>query len=127
MSDASGVAITCDIVPVDDCLSPANGLRLFRVLQEGLNNVLKHAGATEVTINGTRVGDTIVMRLSDNGRGFDPAAARPTNAGHGFGLIGMTERVRMMGGSMAIESAPGAGTTITIELRCDAKASGVSA
>ncbi len=79
----------------------------YRLVQEGLTNVVKHAGATRVHVRVTDLDDTIEILLRDDGRGFDP-----TGAGTGFGLIGMRERVALVHGSLEVGSEPGEGTTL---------------
>jgi signal transduction histidine kinase len=93
---------------------------LFRVCQEALNNIVKHSGATAAWLDLTRDSTHVRLVIRDNGKGFEPAAASPTVAGDGFGLMGMTERARMMGGDLTVESAPGKGTTVTIVVPCSA-------
>lgn len=116
VAGASGIAITCTLADVDNHVPPEIALKLFRVAQEGLNNVVKHSRATEASIEVTLEPARIRMTIQDNGRGFDPDEISPTSAGDGFGLVGMAERTRMMGGDLTIESAPGRGTTITISV-----------
>lgn len=85
---------------------------LFRIVQEALTNITKHAGATEVHI-ALKASDTgIHLRVADNGRGMDAAAAR----GHGLGLVGMEERARELSAQFRLDSTPGHGTTIDIHI-----------
>jgi signal transduction histidine kinase/ligand-binding sensor domain-containing protein len=116
VSDASGITITCRFDAVDRELSTETALRLFRVAQEGLNNVVKHSGATRASIEVTLEPAHVRLTIQDNGKGFDPGDVSPTSAGDGFGLVGMAERARMMGGDLTITSAPGRGTTIMISV-----------
>jgi PAS domain S-box-containing protein len=90
---------------------------VFRVLQETLTNVAKHARPERVDVNLERSASEIVLTVQDDGRGFDPAQA--PNAGS-FGLIGLRERAYLVGGDLAIDSAPGRGTRV--ELRVPVKA-----
>jgi signal transduction histidine kinase/streptogramin lyase len=114
IADASGIAITCDLSDPGDRLSKDTALRLFRVVQEGLNNMVKHSKASTATLALALDGQTVRLTMTDNGRGFVPDAVTPTTSGDGFGLVGMSERTRMMGGTLTIQSSPGQGTTITI-------------
>lgn len=85
---------------------------LFRVLQEALTNVMRHAQAHTVEV-GLRVDQGMLcLSISDDGCGFVPDAARTTS----FGLVGMRERVLMLGGSLALRSAPGEGTTLSVRI-----------
>jgi signal transduction histidine kinase len=118
VADASGIPITCTLAEVRGRLSDETALRLFRVVQESLNNVVKHSRATSASLEMSLGQDGIRVALHDNGRGFDPAQNVPTQAGHGFGLVGMAERTRMMGGVLTVDAAPGRGTTITVVVPC---------
>jgi two-component system, NarL family, sensor histidine kinase UhpB len=93
---------------------------LYRVTQEALANVGRHAGATCVEVE-IDVGDGgIELRVRDDGMGFDPGAvARSDDAGRGagLGLSGMVERARLVGGELDVRSAPGGGTTVTLRIR----------
>mgnify|MGYP002717702588 FL=1 len=95
-------------------LSDAKAIGLFRVLQEALTNILRHAQAHSVEISLRVQGQQLCLRVSDDGRGFDPAAV------HGsFGLVGMRERVLMLGGTLSLDSHPGAGTTLCVYVALD--------
>jgi signal transduction histidine kinase len=87
--------------------TPELELALYRLVQEALTNVAKHAEASEVRICVTDSDDMVVVEVLDNGRGFDPGAASD-----GFGLVGMRERVALVGGSLDVRSEPGEGTTV---------------
>jgi signal transduction histidine kinase len=84
---------------------------VYRVVQEAVTNAVKHAGADVVSVSVTETNGVIAVRVRDEGDGFD-TAEQPG----GYGLIGMRERVESLGGALAIESAPGAGTTVTVRL-----------
>lgn len=88
---------------------------VFRIAQEALTNVAKHAAATAATMELTFADDALHLMVKDDGRGFDPAAALHTNARRrAWGLLGMQERVALVGGSWTVESQPGQGTTIQV-------------
>jgi signal transduction histidine kinase len=92
------------------------GTVLYRVAQESLTNVYKHAQATRVRIHLRQLGHAICMEVIDNGR-----AARPVNPANGaahqrLGVLGMQERVRLVNGQLAIESIPKRGTTVRVEI-----------
>jgi PAS domain S-box-containing protein len=91
-------------------ISDAVATHFYRVAQEALNNVYKHAGATRVSVILERTSRELRMIVEDNGGGFDADSTRAAHAG--MGLLGMRERARLVGGSLEIESSPGAGTTI---------------
>ena len=86
---------------------------LYRVVQEAMTNVARHAKATRVDILAERRGDRVMVMIEDNGEGFDPL--RVQRADH-FGLLGMKERAEALSGSLTLESSPGAGTTIVVEV-----------
>ena len=89
---------------------------LFRIAQEALTNVLKHAHATLATLNLTMLGPTIRLAISDDGVGFKPGATRRPNQRLSLGLMTMQERAEAVGGRLAIDSAPGQGTRIIAEV-----------
>lgn len=89
---------------------------LFRVAQEALANVVRHAQATEVRLSLTEIPDAIRMEISDNGRSFPVDKVLQGKNRKRLGLIGMRERMEMVGGSLVIESAPGKGTTVRAEI-----------
>ena len=90
---------------------------LYRIAQEALNNVMKHARARQVTIRlqygRTAVHPNVCLQVRDDGIGFDPLTAR--NAG-GMGLHSFEERAAKVGGRVTLESSPGKGTTVTVEI-----------
>jgi signal transduction histidine kinase len=81
---------------------------IFRIVQESLTNVIKHAEAERVDIDVTEHAGRVTLMIHDDGRGFDV-----TTRGEGFGLLGMRERVSLVGGELRLDSAPGSGTTVT--------------
>jgi len=83
----------------------------YRLVQEALNNAARHGGAERAKVEVIESGEKLRLRVSDQGRGFDPSAKSD-----GFGLIGMRERVTLAGGTLELQSAPGTGTTITAVL-----------
>jgi PAS domain S-box-containing protein len=99
----------------DERLPVAAEIALFRVVQEALTNVRKHAQTQQVRIELRRREDEICLEVQDYGRGFDPAAA-PVESGPGerVGLAGMQERIGMLGGKLEIHSEPDVGTTVAV-------------
>jgi|GEM_PF-685655 len=89
------------------------GLAIYRIIQEGLANIWKHARATRVLVRITRTGKSLRLSLADDGRGFNPKRPGPRNArGSGLGLAHMRERTVAIGGTFSIESSRGRGTRI---------------
>src|SRR2546422_4319539 len=95
-------------------LRPEAAVALFRIAQEALNNVAKHAGARQVRIELAGDAEEIVMRVVDDGAGFDPAAAA---RGKRWGMKTMRERAEAAGGRLEVDSAPGAGTVVRASVR----------
>ena len=95
-------------------LSPQVETCLYRIAQEALNNVFKHAQAARVSVILERRGGEAVLVVEDDGVGFDPAAAAAAGAedGRGLGLVGMRERAALLGGTVEFESQPGKGATV---------------
>jgi signal transduction histidine kinase len=92
---------------------------IYRVAQEALTNVTRHAGATVVELELQEDEGAAELRVLDDGDGFDPSAiARTSSEGPsgGLGLVGMAERARLVGGELDVRSAPGGGTTITLRV-----------
>ena len=87
---------------------------VLRVAQEALHNALRHSGATRVDVTLERSGPGAVLRVTDDGSGFDPQAIR--SAGRHLGLVSMRDRSSGVGGTLTVESAPGKGTTIDMEV-----------
>jgi len=90
---------------------------LFRVIQESLTNVVLHAQASRVDVLISQRNGQVVATIEDNGVGFIPSSA--TFEDH-LGLFGMRERVEMLGGKFTVESSPGKGTTVNVEVPCHA-------
>jgi signal transduction histidine kinase len=111
LAESSGIEIEF-VSPVDARLPEETETALYRIVQEALTNVVKHADAQHVSILLTRQGGTVTVVVEDDGRGFDPAATRE----EGFGLEGMRERVALLGGTIRIESRKGAGATLKVEV-----------
>lgn len=119
----TGVEVDLAVSGIEERLPPELETVLYRVVQEALTNVAKHAQATRVTISLERHDHTVVLRVADNGRGL--AFARRDGvldlsrdripSGH-LGLFGMQERVSLVGGTLRLSSQPGQGTTVLVEL-----------
>ncbi len=113
--DAFGRELECDWdVSVDDeRVDPATALTAFRAVQECLTNVRRHARARVVTVRVALVDDRLALSVADDGVGFDPAQAWGATRS---GLAGLRERVTMSRGEVRVESAPGRGTLVAIEI-----------
>ncbi len=99
-------------------LSPQYETALFRVAQEALTNIARHAHATRAAVIFEQRPNIVRLEISDNGVGFNPEAERAGRyaSGSGLGLVGMRERITLVGGRWSIQSAPGEGTRVVVEL-----------
>lgn len=109
--------VTCEVAsdPEDIVLDEASSTALFRICQETLTNVARHASASRVDIALTKGRRSVELAIADNGHGLDAAEPKDPRA---RGLLGIRERVRALGGVVAITSRPGQGTTVTVSLPC---------
>ena len=99
-------------LPGDGRFPPEVETALYRLVQESLTNIVKHARATSVSIVLTAKAGSVAVIIEDDGIGFEPER----ESGDGIGLLGMRERVGLFGGRLVLESRPGAGTTIVAEV-----------
>jgi len=98
-------------------LDPDLETLVFRIVQEALTNVLRHAGADRAEVGVSRIGTLLELRVSDDGKGFDPQAVLAGGeAATGLGLRGMRDRLELFGGRLEIFSSPGRGTLVTAEV-----------
>jgi signal transduction histidine kinase len=111
LAKSAGVKAKVTVSPEFGRLPAAVEAAFYRVVQEALHNVAKHAGATTATIEMKREGDLVSLLIEDDGVGI---SAKPTNSRQTFGLAGMRERVGNIGGKMKISSARGKGTRIEV-------------
>jgi signal transduction histidine kinase len=111
-TEQTGIAVGFESLLPAARLTPEIETALYRIVQESLTNIVKHAQAHSVSIVLGRKSDTVSVIVEDDGVGFDPD--RPREGG--LGLIGMRERVSLIGGRLTIESRPGAGTTFVAEV-----------
>jgi len=99
-----------------EALENAKQAVLFRVAQEALTNVVRHARATEVKISIRQVDDSILMEIKDDGKAFDVNKTLQSRGNLRLGIVGMKERIEMVGGNLSIESIPGIGTTLLTKI-----------
>jgi PAS domain S-box-containing protein len=97
-------------------LNSARRTVLYRVVQSALSNVARHAHAGRVDVTIRKLRDRVCMTIQDNGKSFDPARLRYRTRGQRLGLLGMRERLEMVGGRFELKAAPGQGTTITAQV-----------
>jgi signal transduction histidine kinase len=111
-SEQTGIAVDVESALSDDRLPTEVETALYRIVQEALTNIVKHAQASRVSVLLTRRPRSVAAVIEDDGRGFDLGATRDG----GIGLIGMRERMALLDGRLDVESTPGAGTTIVAEI-----------
>jgi signal transduction histidine kinase len=108
----SGLSTTFDVQGELNIPAPVEEA-LYGIAQETLNNIYKHARATSIAVSLLQVAEKVIMEIKDNGEGFDRAAIQ----GHGgLGMHGMAERAAQVGGELTVESTPGRGTVVRVEV-----------
>jgi signal transduction histidine kinase len=112
-SESTHIPVACEADDRAHDLSRGAALALFRILQEALGNAAKHAHAKQITVRLSRSDDSVSLRVSDDGAGFDPSSLGTSG---GLGLIMMRERATQLNGKFEFESVPGRGTTITMTI-----------
>lgn len=115
-SERSGIRCELEIGAPDLELQDPQASALYRILQESLTNVARHANATQVDVRLDYDGGAVTLRVRDDGRGFSVNEVRK---GKSYGLLGLRERTYLLGGEVRIDSAPGKGTTIEVSVPLD--------
>ena len=115
-ADSAGVEASANVTGNPRPIPAEAEVTVVRAAQEALANVLKHAGASRVVITLSYMNDLVALDVIDDGAGFDPERGPADTPEGGFGLRSMRERIEQLGGSLTIESAPGEGTTLVVEL-----------
>jgi signal transduction histidine kinase len=110
--ESSGIPVELETGTSGERLPGEIETALYRIVQEALTNVVKHAQAERVSVVLTRRGGAVAVVVEDDGRGFDPDEA----GADGFGLVGMRERIELLGGRLRVESSEAAGTTLAVEV-----------
>ena len=108
-----GIEVTVRLGDTDPPLDSRGATTIYRIVQEALTNVARHARATDVAIELQHHTSDLVLTVQDNGVGFPPSASSKLNS---FGLLGIRERVTLLGGHMAVDNPPGGGGRITVRL-----------
>lgn len=113
----AGITARLEIENLEDRLPPSIEIPVFRAVQEALTNVLRHSGARTVLVQMARERGRLTVDVEDDGRGFTPSdVATPSETGQGLGLLGMRERIEILGGSLTLDSSPGAGTHVAFTM-----------
>jgi two-component system sensor histidine kinase UhpB len=111
----AGIRCQTDLPPCLEGVLPEAAIVVFRIFQEALTNVARHAGATQVEVHLTKQEDQIQLVVEDNGRGISPAALRNPRS---LGLLGMQERAAALGGAVSVAAVSPHGTRVTLSLPC---------
>lgn len=109
---SANISIEPELIPDLDQLHHERQLLLFRIIQEAIQNSLKHGKASHLIIHTCRSEEYIIIEIADNGIGFDPQQA----SGQGVGLLHLRQRARLLEGSINWTSPPGSGTTVTVRI-----------
>jgi signal transduction histidine kinase len=113
----AGMPMTLTVSGLDGRLAPEIEMACYRIVQEAITNVLRHAAATQVEVHVAESGGAVEIAVRDDGRGFVPAEVlERVGAGSHLGLIGMRERARSFGGELRLSSRPGGGTSVSVRL-----------
>jgi signal transduction histidine kinase len=116
MVKSQGIDAHAEVMGKERTLPVETQLLLFRIAQEALNNIRRHAEASRAVVKLEFGDNSIKMTVSDNGKGFELPERMGDLASNGkLGLAGMQERARLLGGSLEVESEPGKGTRVTVE------------
>ncbi len=115
-SEASGLDITLTWPTENVALDKLSETLVFRIVQEALTNIVKHADASRARIVANQAGGTFEISVTDNGCGFDAEGVLSASE-RGFGTRGMRDRAELFGGRLHIDSAPGEGTSVVLELK----------
>ena len=117
MQEYDNIASKLEVLDDERRLAPEFESSLFRIVQEALNNIRRHAKATAANVVIDFTGERVKVTVGDNGRGFELAGRLDDLPRSGkLGLLGMQERARLLGGSLEVKAAPGKGTTLIIEV-----------
>ena len=115
-SEAGGICVSADIDNIDGVLPREMEIDFYRILQECINNLLKHSKASYATVQIEHNQGRLNMTVRDDGQGFSQSLSKPDSSSGGFGLTGICERAQLLGGRASIRSTPGQGTTIAVEI-----------
>ena len=123
-SAVTGMVFEAEIDPIDDVFPQEWEINFYRIVQESVNNVIKHSQATQASLIVRRVTNELRLVVRDNGQGFTPVETAGGSTRGGFGLVSIAERARLLQGNAKVQSAPGEGTVITIEIPLEGNRNG---
>jgi len=115
VSDSSNIEFEVEMEDLDGVFSKQNEINFYRIIQESLNNIIKHSGAKFAKIKITKDENGVNLIIKDDGKGFvmDETAEKKSK---GLGLKGMSERARLLGGTYSIKTSPNEGTTVVVKI-----------
>lgn len=117
VADSSGIVFDVQLTQLDGVFPPEHEINFYRIVQESVNNILKHSGATSARVIVKKDENGVKLLIKDNGKGFIYDEGGTTNPDKtGFGLKGMAERARILGGRYEVRSTPGQGTAIVVQI-----------
>ncbi len=116
LAEVAGITADIQLENIDACIEPGLEINIFRIVQESLNNIIKHAQASKISIIGIKEKRNYFLMIEDNGKGFEQRETTKTGKPMSFGLSGIHERARILNGSVVVKSVPGKGTTITVSI-----------
>jgi len=108
---STSIRFTLNLPLLDGVFSKEGEAIFYRIVQESVSNIVKHSGSSEAVVAIRREEDAVTLTIRDDGKGFSAAGSGGSG---GFGLIGLAERVQMLGGTYALDTAPGRGTAVTV-------------
>ena len=116
----TGIKAKFQVSQLLERIEPKVEIAIYRIIQESFNNITKYAEATEVSLDVYRKKNLVYVNVKDNGKGFDMESInKQKKAGRGFGLLNMKERAELVGGRFEINSEPGKGTELLLEINLD--------
>jgi signal transduction histidine kinase/ligand-binding sensor domain-containing protein len=121
IAEINDLKLSKTVADIDNIFSKQSENSVYRIVQESLNNIVKHSKATTIELIIKKMETKIEIVIKDDGAGFEPDSVKGNRRKIGFGLIGMSERAKLLGGQTSIESAKDAGTTVSITLPISAK------
>jgi signal transduction histidine kinase len=114
--EQTGIQVSLSAFSEVEDMNGDKSTALYRVAQEALTNVARHAHASRVEVKIEKLDGEITMRIRDNGKGFQEGRALHAKTGNRLGLLGMKERLEMVGGKFAVTSSPGKGTVVLVRI-----------
>lgn len=125
VGEVSEIEFSVDIDNIDGLFPADSEINIYRIVQECVNNILKHSGATTARVAIKRDKWSVQISVADDGKGFSSEVNNArSSTGLGFGLLGISERARMLGGNQTIQSTPGKGTTVTVRIELQENSNG---